>query len=812
MIRVGILKRIAIVLGLALATPMFVAVAGLATANVAVAQTIEVKGNQRIDAATIRSYFRVGPGERVDAAKIDEALKALYATGLYEDVKISQSGGRIIVTVVENQTINRVAFEGNKKIKNDVLAGEVQSRARGSLSRPLVQSDVQRIVEVYRRQGYFNVRVDPKVIDQPNNRVDLVFEIIEEQKTTVRKIVFVGNNKFSDWKLLDVITTQRSHWLSFLSNRDVYDPERVSADQELLRRFYLKNGYADFRVLSATVDLDRESKGFTLTITVDEGEQYRFGTVDVISNLRDADPGSLGRLLRASPGKTYNAEEVEKSVEELTIELAKLGYAFAQVRPRGDRDVQGRIINILFVIEEGPRVYVERIDIRGNTRTRDHVIRREIDLLEGDPYNRVMIDRAERRLNNLGYFKSVRITNEPGSAADRVIVNVIVEEQLTGEFSVGGGYSTADGMIAEVSVGEKNLLGRGHYVKLSGQYGQRARGAEFSFTEPYFLGTRVAAGFDIFMKNQLRSDYNPVDSLTTGGTLRLGLPLREDLTLGLRYSVFQRKLSLDSKNAGLVDGCTTALLPCAPAPGITGTDPNELSNAYKQQLGTALTSQIGYSLVYNTLDQNKDPSRGMHAVLSQDLAGLGGDVKLVKTTVDARTFYPISNELTGMFRVQGGHVAGWGGGKMRVLDHFFQGPDLVRGFAPSGIGPRDLGSTNEDALGGSLYWGATAEFIFPFPLTPKDFGLRGALFADVGSVWNYDGVTSFGPIPLACPAGSALTGSICLADSNALRASIGASIIWASPFGPLRFDIAYPLMKEPWDKEQVFRFGAGGRF
>ena len=826
--RVGILKRIAIVLGLALAMPAFIAVAGLATANVALAQTIEVRGNQRIDADTIRSYFRVAPGERVDAAKTDEALKALYATGLYEDVRITQSGGRIIVTVVENLTINRVAFEGNKKVKADSLTGEVQSRPRGALSRPMVQSDVQRIVEVYRRQGYFNVRVEPKIIDQPNNRVDLIFEINEEEKTTVKGIVFVGNNKFSDWKLLDVITTQRSHWLSFLSNRDVYDPERVSADQELLRRFYLKNGYADFRVLSATVDLDPQSKGFKLTITVDEGEQYRFGTVDVISNLRDADPGALRRLVRATPGKVYNAEDVEKSIEELTIELARLGYAFAQVRPRGDRDVQARIINLVFVIEEGARVYVERINVRGNTRTRDHVIRREFDLLEGDPYNRVLIDRAERRLNNLGYFKSVRITNEPGSAPDRVLVNVLVEEQLTGEFSIGGGFSTADGVIGEVSVGEKNFLGRGHHVRLSGQYGQRVRGGEFSFTEPYFLGTRVAAGFDIYGKNQLRSDYNPVDSMTAGGTLRLGLPLREDLTLGLRYSLFQRELSLDNDDRGLVDGCRTGItngqqnvpdggfgagVACN-TPGLnwngTGAPGNisELSFAYQEMInqGKAITSQVGYSLIYNTLDQNKDPSRGSYAVLSQDFAGVGGDVKLVKTTVDARTFYPITNDLTGMFRVQGGHVAAWGGGKLRVLDHFFQGPDLVRGFAPSGIGPRDIGSTNEDALGGSLYWGATAEVIFPFPFAPKDFGLRGALFADVGSIWGYEGVTSYTHPALAGPQ------TINVADTNAIRASIGGSIIWASPFGPLRFDLAYPLMKEGYDKTQVFRFGAGGKF
>jgi len=792
MIRVGILKRIAIVLGLALATPAFLAIGGLATANVALAQTIVVQGNQRIDADTIRSYFRVGPGERLDAAKIDEVLKALYATGLYQDVRINQSGGRIVVTVVENQTINRVAFEGNKKVNNDALAAEVQSRPRGALSRPVVQADVQRIVEVYRRQGYFNVRVEPKTIAQPNNRVDLVFEITEDQKTTVRSIKFVGNSRFSDWTLRDVITTRQTHWLSWLGTADVYDPERVAADQEMLRRFYLKNGYADFRVLSATVDLDPQSKGFVLTITVDEGAQYRFGTIDLISNIRDANADDLRRKLRATPGKTYNAEEVEKSIEELTIEMARRGYAFAQVRPRGDRDVQARIINVVFVIEEGARVYVERINIRGNTRTRDHVIRREFDILEGDPYNRVMIDRAERRLNNLGYFKIVRITNEPGSAPDRVIVNVLVEEQLTGEFSIGGGYSTSDGILGEISVGEKNFLGRGHYVRIGGSYGQRSRGAEFSFTEPYFLGMRVAAGFDLFKKQQFNSDYNPVDTDTTGGTLRASLPLHEDLTLGLRYTIFQRDTSVGSSF-----------------------NTSRLSPAYLAQLNqSALTSQIGYSLIYNTLDQNKAPTRGFYGNLSQDFAGLGGDVQLVKTTAEARTYYPITNDLTGMFKLSGGHVASWGGGNLRVLDHFFQGPDLVRGFAPSGIGPRDIGSPNDDALGASLYWGATAEVLFP--LLGKDFGLRGAVFADVGSAWGYDGATNFPGLTAGytntCGPNPGPPANVCLADSAALRASAGVSLIWASPFGPLRFDFAYPILKEPYDKTQFFRFGAGGRF
>ena len=768
----GLLKRMAVAAALALAVPAALAagtfVIAIVGAQSAAAQTIEVRGNQRVDADTIRSYFRTTPGERLDAIKIDQGLKALYATGLYADVKISQEANRIVVTVVENLTINRVAFEGNRKVKSEVLTGEVQTKARGALSRPMVQADVQRIVEVYRRQGYFNVRVDPKIIDQPNNRVDLVFEITEEQKTTVRKINFVGNKAFSDYKLLDVITTIRSNWLSWLSNRDVYDPERVAADQELLRRFYLKNGYADFRILSATVDMDPDSKGFSLTFTLDEGEQYRFGTIDIVSNIRDADPESLRKLMRVGAGKIYDAEAVEKTVEAMTIELSRYGYAFSQVRPRGDRDVQAHIINIVFVLEQGPRVYVERINVRGNTRTRDWVIRREFDLQEGDAYNRVLIDRAERRLRNLGYFKNVKITNEPGSAPDRVLVIVDVEEQMTGEFSVGGGYSTSDGFIGEASIAERNFLGRGQYVKLGGSFGQRTKGVEFSFTEPYFLDTRTAAGFDIFWKQSARSQYNPVDVQTLGGTLRLGLPLSEEVGLGLRYTAFQRKISAD---AGLLDGCKPGItnnMAVTPDGGFLGTDPcntaglnwnatgrrgdpQELSYAYQQQIGASITSQIGYTLAYNTLDENKNPSRGVTVRLNQDLAGLGGDSKFLRTTADTRAYYPITGDLTGMLRVQGGHLVGFGSGGLRILDHFFQGPDLVRGFAPAGIGPRDIGSPNQDPLGGTLYWGTTAELIFPFPYTPKEFGLKAAIFADAGSLWKYDGITVFNHPALAAP-------------------------------------------------------------
>ena len=451
------------------------------TAGPAAAQTVVsavvVEGNRRVDAESIRAYAHIRPGERVDAGRIDEAYKALIGTGLFEDVRLNMVGSRLVISVIENPVINRVVFEGNKKVKDETLAGEVQSKARGPLQRSVVQSDVQRIIDVYRRSGRYDVRVDPKIIERSNNRVDLVFEIKEGDRTGVKRIVFVGNRAFSDYRLRDVLTTGQSNIFSFLSNKDVYDPDRINADQELLRRFYLKNGYADFRIVSATVELDpaaggggmfsSSSGGFVITFTLDEGEPYKFGEIDVLSNLRNVDPAVLRAKIKGGRGSVYNAEQVEKSLEEITIELARLGYAFAQVKPRGDRDFSTRTINVTYVIEEGPRVYVERISIRGNGRTRDWVIRREFDIYEGDPYNRVLIDRAERRLKNLGFFKTVKITNEPGSAGDRVVVLVDVEEQLTGEFSMAGGYSTMDGFIAEVSVGEKNFLGRGQYVRVS---------------------------------------------------------------------------------------------------------------------------------------------------------------------------------------------------------------------------------------------------------------------------------------------------------------------------------------------------------
>ncbi|MPZ58494.1 MAG: outer membrane protein assembly factor BamA [Rhizobiales bacterium] len=784
-------------------------VASVSTASMSYAQTssaIVVQGNRRVEAETIRSYFRTRPGERLDAAKIDAALKALYATGLFQDVRIGQAGGRITVTVVENQVINRVAFEGNKKTKDEQLSTEVQSKPRGTFSRPMVQADVQRIVEIYRRNGRYDVRVAPKVIELPNNRVDLVFEINEGDKTGVKAINFVGNKAYSGYRLRDVIKTTESHLLSFLQTSDIYDQDRVEADRDLLRRFYLKNGYADIRILSAGAQYDPAQKGFIITFTIDEGPQYRFGTVDVQSNVRNIDPSVLRSRLRVSSGDVYNAEAVEKTIEEMTIESSKLGYAFATVRPRGERNFENRTVNLVFVVDEGPRAYIERINIRGNSRTRDYVIRREFDIAEGDAYNRALIDRAERRLKNLNFFKTVKITNEPGSAPDRVVLNVTVEEQSTGEFSVAGGYSTADGFIAEVSVAERNLLGRGLYARAAVTYGERVRGFELSFVEPYFLDYRLALGVDLFAKQTLASSYISYDTETLGGTLRFGLGLTENLSLQLRYSAYSQEITLP----GQYTNCNFN-----PPPGNVATcyADGEASLPVKIALaeGAAFTSLVGYTLAYNTLDNNKNPSQGMLVEFRQDFAGVGGDVNFIRSTVDARYYHELFGDLIGFVRVQGGHVASWDG-ELRMLDHFQMGPNLVRGFAPSGFGPRDLtaGTTN-DALGGTLYWGATLEVQMPLYFVPKEAGLKVAAFADAGSLWDYRGPVSRPSTGEFLSCGAAAT-VLCFGDANTIRSSVGLSLIWDSPFGPLRFDYAFPLSKTGYDRVQEFRFGGGTRF
>jgi len=813
--------------GMALAGVSFcTALAAVATASYAHAQSsgaIVVEGNRRVEADTIRSYFRLNPGERLDSYKIDQALKALYATGLFQDVRINPAGGRLVITVIENPVINRVAFEGNSKLKDDQLQNEVQSKTRGTLSRPTVQADVQRIVEIYRRNGRFDARVDPKIIELPNNRVDLVFEIKEADKTGVKKIIFVGNKAYGDQRLLDEIKTNETSWfwiVAFFQSADIYDPDRIEADRDLIRRFYLKHGYADVRVVSAVSVYDPVKKGFIVTFTLDEGARYRFGKVDIQSNVPQVDARTLYGRSKASAGDVYNAEAVEKSVENMAIEVARRGYPFAVVRPRGDRDVATHTINVTFTVEDGPRVYIERINIRNNTRTRDYVIRREFDVGEGDAYNRALIDRAERRLKNLNYFKTVKITNEPGSAPDRVVLNVDVEEIPTGEFSISGGYSTASGWMAELSVSERNLLGQGQYARMAVQYGQYARGFELSFAEPYFMGNRLGVGLDLYAKQTLATNYISYNSQTLGAATRAGFALSEELSFQARYNIYSQKITLPYQ----YNNCMFS--PNALIQGGTGVNPTseagpnglltangqgcyadgEASLAVRKELaaGAVLVSMLGYTVAYNTLDNNRNPTAGIYAEFKQDFAGIGGDVNFIRSTVETRSYYEMFSDVVAVLHLQGGHIAGWGGKDLRMLDHFQMGPNLVRGFAPSGIGPRDITTgTNQDPLGGTMYWGASLEAQAPFTFLPKDAGLKGAVFADAGSLWNYKGPTSWNVT------GESLTPA---PDSNAIRASVGVGLIWNSPFGPLRFDYSFPLAKQGYDRIQQFRFGGGTKF
>ncbi|MDN3273148.1 outer membrane protein assembly factor BamA [Frankia sp. RB7] len=824
--------------------PVFAPVGAVFVSSSALAQTVQsisVEGNRRVEVETIRSYFKAGPGGRLDQGAIDDGLKALIETGLFQDVKINRgAGGQIVVSVVENAVIGRIAFEGNKKIKDEQLTAEVQSKARGTFSRAMVQSDTLRIAEIYRRSGRYDVTVTPEIIEQPNNRVDLIFTVNEGAKTSVKSIEFIGNNSYSSYRLRDVIKTHESNLLSFLGSGDVYDPDRVEADRDLIRRFYLKNGFADVQVVAALTEYDPEKKGFNVTFKIEEGQQYRVGTLDFRTSIPNFDASSLRSFSRVNVGSLYNVESVEKSVEDMQIEASRRGYAFAVVRPGGDRNFDAHTVSVVFNIDEGPRTYIERINIRGNTRTRDYVIRREFDLSEGDAYNRALVDRAERRLKNLDYFKTVKITTEPGSSSDRVVLIVDLEEKSTGDFSISGGYSTTDGALAEVSVSERNLLGRGLFAKASVTYGQYARGYSLSFVEPYLLDYRVALGLDFYQRTQLSNNYISYGTKTLGFSPRLGFSLREDLSLQLRYSVYQQEIQLPSYLANCNNVLGSSSFNPSPAfaalNGIDLTSTNglgcysdgEASLPVRKELasGKTLTSALGYTLTYNTLDNNKNPTDGLLVDFRQDFAGVGGDVSYLKTVADAKYYQSLVSDLVGLVHLQGGILTKVNSNDLRMLDHFQMGPNLVRGFAPNGIGPRDLNPFGtQDALGGTKYWGASLELQMPFWFLPKEVGLKGAVYADAGGLYDYQGPTTWSltnemtttknsncTASTVNPATAGTCTGLVYDNGNVVRSSVGVGLIWASPFGPLRFDYAVPLTKGKNDRVQEFRFGGGTSF
>ena len=762
------------------AAALLIAALGLFSAQAIAAETIEVQGNRRIDAETVRSYFHAAADGRFDETARDAGLKALIGTGLFDTVTIERAGERLVVHLHEAPVLDRVAFEGNKKIKDKELGAIVESKPRGTLQRALVQSDVGRIMEAYRHAGRDDVGVVPKIIDHGNDRVDLVYEVTEGQKTTVRQINFVGNTVFGKRQLAAVIKTSATSLLSFLTGGDEYDPDRVANDREALRTYYRSKGYADASVTSAKAEYDPALHGFTLTFAIDEGQLYHFGDISLACNVPGVDSDKLRRELVARPGAVFDGRALDKTTDALAVELSKLGFPFAQATPRITRDAAARRIDVAFTIDQGPRTYVERIDIHGNTRTRSYVIRREFDIAEGDAYNKTLIDRAERRLKNLNYFKTVKITRKQGSTSDRVVLDVDVEEQSTGEFNIAGGYSTTDGLLAEVKLGDRNFLGTGVSANGSVTYGQYARGIDLSASEPYFLGTRVAAGIELYGRQNQSSPYQSYGSDIYGATLQLGTPITEQIGVQYRYSIYNQNVTFNPTS--------TAAAPSLPV----------LQAALA---GPQWVSAVGSTVTYNTLDNPKSPSSGFNSQLRQDLAGLGGDVKFLRTSEDLRYYHPINDDVTALVRGQGGYITGWGGQQVPLLNSFFGGPTMVRGFAPNGFGPRDLTpGTTMDNVGGSMYWATTAELQSAIPGVPQEYGLKATAFVDAGSVFRYNGPTTF--------PGS--TQSMQLAHNNVVRSSVGAGLTWASPFGNLTVDYAVPLTKAAYDVVQPFRFSAGG--
>ena len=802
----------------------------VAVATVAIpasAAQIVVEGNRRVDAETIKSYFK---GE--DQAKINDAVKGLYASGLFSDVRVSQQGGRIVVHVAENGLLNRVAFEGNRKVKSDQLETEIQSKTRGPYSQNLVDSDIQRLTEIYRRSGNGNVKITARTIELPNGRLDLVYTIDEGSKTGVKSITFAGNKAYSERKLRGLMQTTEMNLLSWLKTTDVYDPDKIAADEELIRRFYLRHGYTDFRIVGTDVKfVPGDDAGYDITITIEEGAAYTVSSVKVDSRIADVAGDALVPTIPLEPGDVFDGDLVQKSVDRLTREVGRKGYAFAQVHPRADRNFENRTVALSFVIDDGPRVYVERINIRGNARTRDYVIRREFDIGEGDPYNKVLVDRAERRLNGLGFFKKVKITNQQGSSPDRVIIDVEVEDQPTGSFAVSGGYSTTDGFIAELSVTESNFLGRGQFVKVAVQEGQYARGFDLSFTEPYIYDTRIAAGFDLFAKQNDNTQYTDYRTFVTGGTLRLGIPITDEFSVSPHYSLYNTRISVPNTPSTPYNDCGFPIDGVTPGFGVLAGSPpslfgscltnGEASLAVKQAQGSTLTSLVGFNLDYSTLDNRKDPTSGLFVELRQDFAGAGGDSQFIRTGGDIRYYRPVFEDFVGIVHLQGGNVTGFGSEKqLRIADEFQLGPTLVRGFAPSGLGPRDISNISTadfNPLGGSEYFGASLEVQFPIPFLPRDLGFRGAVFTDAGTMFGYQGQTNFTPGGGACVAENVAptyTQGTCVTvrDSAAIRSSVGASLLWASPLGPIRFDYAYATTKDKYDVTQAFRFSGGTAF
>ncbi|TVQ33937.1 MAG: outer membrane protein assembly factor BamA [Geminicoccaceae bacterium] len=725
---------------------------------------IRVEGNERIEPSFVEIQLTVGIGDPFDPAALDASLRSLFATGLFEDVRLERDGNVLVVVVRENPFINRIAFEGNRRLGDDALASEIDLRSREVFSRARVQTAVARILELYRRTGRFGATVEPKIIELDQNRVDLVFEITEGPLTRVTGISFVGNRNFSDSRLREVIQTTESRFWRVFTTADTYDPDRLAFDEELLRRFYFDRGFIDFEVRSAIAELTPEGDGFFITFTIDEGERYRFGAIDVESRIRDLDARELQGLVRMRQGQVYRARDVEATIQAMVERVGQLGYAFVDIDPLLRRNAEDRTVDILFVVNEGPRVFVERIEIINNLRTLDEVIRRELLLAEGDAFNSALLRESERRVRRLGYFARVEFRTRAGSAPDRTVIEIEVEEQATGELSFGAGFSTTDGPLAQVVFAERNLLGTGRAVRASFTISGRRQDIDFSYTEPWLLGYEVAGGIDVFNRQTDFQDEGSFDERSTGFVLRASYPLTRDITHVVRYGLREDEIRSVREDA---------------------------SPFIKAEKGDSITSSIGQSFIIDRRDNFQLPNEGYSLRLDQDFAGLGGDRTFISHELSVSYFQPIvGDQVVANLRFAGGHIAGIGD-DVRLSNRFFVGGNDFRGFRVGGIGPRD--SVTRDALGGNLYYVGTAEVRFPLGL-PEDLRFFGRAFVDAGSLTDID------------VSGPNLT------DSGNLRVTAGVGLTWLSPFGPLAFDFGQAVVKDNLDETEFFRFSFGTRF
>jgi outer membrane protein insertion porin family len=826
----------------------------LAAQTAPIIQGLGVRGNERIEAGTVTSYLPLQPGMPADAELLDLSLKTLFNTGLFSDVVLEmQENGILVIDVKENPIVNRVIFEGNKKVKDDKITEEIQLAARTIYTRSKVQADAQRIVELYRAKGRFAASVTPKVTPLAQNRIDVIFEVDEGPRTGVAKVNFVGNKIFTDNELRGEILTKESRWWRIFSSNDNYDPDRLEFERELLRKHYGRNGYADFSVVSAVAELTPDRKDFFITFTVDEGPQYTIGEVRVKTTLAKLDEDVLERFIPIKTGATYDSEKIEGAIESITFATGSTGYAFVDVNPRLNRHAETNTMDITFEVNEGPRVYVERINIKGNTRTLDKIIRREVRIAEGDPFNRVLVDRSKARVRSLGFFKEIEIEEKPGSAPDRTELDITVQEQATGSFSIGVGVSSTENFIVDLSVEERNLMGRGQLLRFRAQASSRTRLVDIQFTQPYFLGRNLAAGVTAF--NQ-RTNFRESGFVRNriGFGLNTGFQISEYGRGGLNYQFTNDDVTIDSLSQAtiasgadplsvLIPGATPISVVPQTVSGVT----NQLVTATLcdfitrsldptcQSRGQFVTSLIGASISFDTRNDPFKPSRGWRTVLSARFAGLGGDVNYYQTEASGAYYHPLIGKFVGVLKGRAGYIDGYAGDDVRLSDRFFEGAASFRGFEVAGVGPRRVTVFDQrrnrpdgQSIGGKVYAIGTVEILLPLPL-PKEYGIRAALFTDFGTVGLVDEATKlqntnsllFVDVPLLDADGAPVLDDMGIAivtslapvqDALALRVTAGVSVSWDSPFGPVRFDFAEVLRKEIYDQTEGFRFSAGTSF